>query len=100
MKKIKAKETPFMKFSKRLLILSFSVFVMGIVALNSYESTLNINCENLEKEISTIESDIDGLDMKKLELTAFSRLSSVLTKNGYTYKQNIATAAVIGVQRD
>lgn len=100
MKKAKRNETGFMKFSKRLLIISFTVFVMGIVSLNSYESTLIINCENLQKEISTIESDIDGLDMKKLELTAFSRLSTVLTKNGYTYKQNIATAAVIGVQRD
>ncbi|MEG0365233.1 MAG: hypothetical protein RR585_00250 [Coprobacillus sp.] len=100
MKQIKRKETKFMKFSRRLLILSFIVFVVGVVTLNSYESTLNINCDKLEKEISTIESDIDGLDMKKLELTAFSRLSTVLTKNGYTYKQNIATAAVIGVQRD
>ncbi|MEG0277294.1 MAG: hypothetical protein RR630_09710 [Coprobacillus sp.] len=100
MRKTKRKETKFMQFSRRLLILSFTVFVLGIVSLNSYESTLNINCEKLEKEIGTIESDIDGLDMKKLELTTFTRLSSVLTKNGYTYKQNIATAAVVGVQRD
>ena len=100
MKKTKRKETKFTKFSRRLLILIFVIFVMGIVSLNSYESTLNITCEKLEKDIATIESDIDGLDMKQLELTTFSRLSSILTKNGYTYKQNIATAAVVGVPKN
>lgn len=72
MKRSKKKETRFVRFSRRLLIFSFFIFVVGIVALNSYESTLNINCQNLEKEIATIESDIDGLDIKQLELAAFT----------------------------
>lgn len=72
MKRSKKKETRFVRFSRRLLIFSFFIFVVGIVALNSYESTLNINCQNLEKEIATIESDIDGLDIKQLIFSSSS----------------------------
>ena len=75
--KNKRKETRFLRFSKRLLVMSFIVFVVGIVALNSYESTINVACNQLEKDIKTIESDIDGLDMKKLVLASFSRIESV-----------------------
>ena len=95
--KNKRKETRFLRFSKRLLVMSFIVFVVGIVALNSYESTINVA---LEKDIKTIESDIDGLDMKKLELASFSRIESVAEAKGYTYKQNTATAAVVGVPEE
>lgn len=100
MKKSKKKETRFVRFSRRLLIFSFFIFVVGIVALNSYESTLNINCQNLEKEIATIESDIDGLDIKQLELAALPRIESIAEKKGYTYKPNASTAAVKGVTRE
>lgn len=100
MKRNKRKETRFTRFSRRLLILSFMVFVVGFIALNSYESTLNINCQDLEKEIATIQSDIDGLNMKKQELASFSRLESIATKKGYDYHPNTETAAVKGVQRD
>ena len=74
--------------------------LVGIVALNSYESTINVACNQLEKDIKTIESDIDGLDMKKLELASFSRIESVAEAKGYTYKQNTATAAVVGVPEE
>lgn len=100
MKKNKKKETGFMKFSKRFLFLSFAIFVIGSVALNSYESSLNIRYQHLEKEIASIESDIDGLDMKKLELASFSRIESIAKEKGYTSKPSAVTAAVIGVQRD
>lgn len=76
------------------------MFVIGIVALNSYESSLNIQCQDLEKEIATIQSDIDGLEMKKQELVAFSRIESIAKKKGLDYKQSTMTAAVVGVQRD
>lgn len=98
--KNKRRESGFLKFSKRLLIMSFIVFVVGIVALNSYESTLNVNCKKLETDIATIESDIDGLDMKKLELASFSRVESVAKEKGYTYKQSTATAAVVGASQE
>ena len=76
------------------------LFVIGSVALNSYESSLNIQCQDLEKEIATIQSDIDGLEMKKQELVAFSRIESIAKKKGLDYKQSTMTAAVVGVQRD
>lgn len=100
MRRVKKKETRFVRFSRRLLIVSFMLFVLGFVALNSYESTLNINCQDLEKEIATIQSDIDGLEMKQQELASFSRIESIATKKGYEYKQSTVTAAVVGVQRD
>lgn len=100
MRRSKRKETGFAKFARRLMIVCFAVFVVGIVALNSYESSLNIDCQNLERDIATIESDIDGLDMKKLELASFSRVESIAEEKGYEYKQSTMTAAVVGVQRD
>ena len=98
--KTKKRETKFMKFARKLLIGTFVLFVVGVVGLTSYESTLNINCQKVEREITTIESDIDGLNMKKQELASFSRVSSIATKNGYTYQQGTATAAVVSAQRD
>lgn len=94
------KETKFVRFAKKVLIMTFVVFIVGIVGLNSYESSLNIHYQQVEKEISVIESDIDGLNMKKQELASFSRISSIAEKNGYTYSQNTTTAAVKGVQGD
>ena len=38
--------------------------------------------------------------MKKLELASFSRIESVAEAKGYTYKQNTATAAVVGVPEE
>lgn len=98
--KKRTRETGFMRFSKKLFISTCIVFVVGIVVLTSFESSLNIDCQKVEKEITSIESDIDGLNMKKQELASFTRISSIASKNGYTYEQGTATAAVIGVQRD
>jgi len=100
MKKNRRKESGFTRFARRLLILTFAVFALGIVALNSYESTLNVASQKLEKEIDVIEADIDGLDMKKLELASFSRVQTIAEEKGYTYKQSTMTAAVVGVPRD
>lgn len=94
------KETRFERLTKKLLILTFALFIIGVVGLNSYESSLNIDSQNIEKEISTLESDIDGLNMRKQELESFSRVSSIAEKKGYTYRQNTVTAAVIGVQAE
>ena len=96
----KNKKPRFLKISEKILIASFIVFVLGIVTLNSYESSLNIRCQKTEKEIATIESEIDGLDLQKQELASFSRVSSNAEKKGYTYKQNTVTAAVVGVPKD
>ena len=53
----KKREPRFLRFSKRLLVMSFIVFVVGIVALNSYESTINVACNKLEKDIKNLMED-------------------------------------------
>lgn len=100
MKHSKKKGTKFSRFAKRFLIVTAMLFVVAFVAMNSYESSLNIDYQNVEKEISTIESAIDGLNMQKQELASFSRVSEIATKKGYQYRQSSATAAVVGVQSD
>lgn len=96
MKKNK-RETKFEKFAKKFLIVSFVLFALGVVALNSYESTLNVNCQKVEKEISSIQSDIDSLDMRKQELASFSRISSIATSKGYKYRQSSVATNIVGV---
>lgn len=96
MKKNK-RETKFEKFAKKFLVVSFVLFALGVVALNSYESTLNVNCQKVEKEISSIQSDIDSLDMKKQELASFSRISSIATSKGYKYRQSSVATNIVGV---
>lgn len=98
--KKKRRENRFTRYSKKGLIFIAIIFFLGFVSLNSYEATLIIKYERLEKEVGGLESDIDGLDMKVLELTNFSRLETIAEKKGYLYKQNIATAALIGIPRD
>lgn len=85
----------FTKFSYRFAILSAILFIVGQVCFTSYEATLNIEQTKLEKEIAVIESDIDGLNMKKNELTQFTRLHALATEQGYKLTNQITTAAVI-----
>lgn len=96
--KTKRKETGFTKFARRFFITVCAAFVLGFVWLTSYESALNIKTQSVEKEIAIIESDIDGLTMKKQDLASFARISSIATKNGYTY-QHTTTAAVVSAQK-
>ena len=96
--KIKRRETGFTRFARRFFVVVLASFVMGFVWLTSYESALNIKTQSVEKEINIIQSDIDGLTMKKQELTSFARVSSIATKNGYTY-QHTTTAAVVSAQK-
>ncbi|MEE0967388.1 MAG: hypothetical protein U0L85_10105 [Bacilli bacterium] len=91
------KGSRFERFAKKFLIVSFVLFAVGVVALNSYESTLNVNCLKVEKEISAIQSEIDSLDMKKQELVSFSRISSIATSKGYNYRQSSVAANIVGV---
>ena len=98
--KRKKRGTKFSRFALRFLICTAALFVLGIVALNSYESNLNIQYQKLENEMTKLESEIDGLNMKKQELVSFSRISSIATKKGYTYRQSSATATVVSVQEE
>ena len=96
--KTKRRESGFNRFARRFFIAVVAAFVVGFVWLTSYESALNIKTQSVEKEIAMIESDIDGLTMKKQELASFARVSSIATKNGYTY-QHTTTAAVVSMQK-
>lgn len=95
----KKKRNGFSKFSIRLFVISSVLFVFSNVYISSYELALNIDTQKKEKEISFLESDIDGLDMKKQELTSFTRILSIAEDRGYTL-QNKATYAVVGFHRN
>lgn len=92
----KKKKTGFERFAIRLFVLSFTLFVAGIVGLNSYETNLNIKCSEVEDEISTLESNIDTLDMEIQDLASFSRIKSVASSKGYTYRQSSVATTIVG----
>jgi len=100
MKRKRGKETRFEKIVRTFFILLIVVFAGGIVILDSLETSLNIDCHELEKDIISIQSDIDALEMQKQELASFSRISEIATKKGYTYTQNSTATAAIGVERE
>ena len=87
----KTKKTKFEAFSQRFLVISMVIFVFGIIGVKSMESSYNRTA--LEKEIKTIKSDIDSLEMQKQELASFSRLSSVANAKGYTYSNDSVAAS-------
>ena len=94
----KTKKTKFEAFSQRFLVISMVIFVFGIIGVKSMESSYNRTAQVLEKEIKTIKSDIDSLEMQKQELVSFNRVAEVATSKGYTY-QNDATASTTGAQQ-
>lgn len=90
----KTKKTKFEAFSQRFLVISMVIFVFGIIGVKSMESSYNRTAQVLEKEIKTIKSDIDSLEMQKQELASFSRLSSVANAKGYTYSNDSVAASI------
>lgn len=92
----KTKKTKFEAFSQRFLIISMVIFVFGTIGVKSMESSYNRTTQVLEKEIKTLRSDIDSLEMQKQELASFSRLSSVANAKGYTYSNDsVATSTPV-----
>lgn len=96
--KKKTKKPKFEAFAQRFLVISMVIFIFGIIGVKSMESTYNRTTQVLEKEIKTIRSDIDSLEMQKQELASFSRISAVATAKGYTYS-NDAVATSTQVQQ-
>ena len=90
---MKRRKTGFELFAQKFLIISIFIFVFGMTAVKSIESTYNREIQELPNEIATMNSEIDSLEMQKQELVSFNRISSVAAQKGYTY-QNDATAAV------
>lgn len=89
----KTKRTKFEAFSQRFLVISMVIFIFGIIGVKSMESSYNRTTQVLEKEIKTLRSDIDSLEMQKQELASFSRLSSVANAKGYTYSNDAVAAS-------
>jgi cell division protein FtsL len=92
------KGTRFDLYAKRFLIGTFMVFIVASVFLSSYESTLNVKCQKVEKEISSIQSDIDALEIEKQDLASFQRISSIATSKGYEYQQSSVATTIVGVE--
>ncbi len=89
-----------LRFAKKFLLCTFVIFVVGSVFLNSYETTLNAKTKDVQEQIATVQSDIDGLQMKKQDLVSFTRLKSVAAKKGYDYEETSVAATVVGVDND
>lgn len=86
-------KTKFEAFSQRFLVISTVIFMFGIIGIRSVESSYNRRTQELEKDIKTIKSDIDSLEMQKQELASFSRLSSIASAKGYTYSNDSVAAS-------
>ena len=82
------KTTGFERFARRFLIFSIVVFIFGIISIKSLESSYNSQIQQVQKEISTVSSEIDGLQMQKQELVSFTHLSKVASAKGYTYQND------------
>lgn len=79
------------------------IMIVGVYAIIKYESKealLNKEVRLAEIEIAKLETEIDGLDMKKQELVSFDRIGELAEAKGYTYKHNTTTALAIGVSAE
>ena len=98
--KRKKKGCRFTRFTKKIFIVSSILFVFGMTITNSYLASSNIHKQNLEDDIHLLEADIDGLNMKKAELSSFQKLREVAYSNGYKYKTAATSFAVVGKNRN
>lgn len=96
----KRRENRFTKYNRRICIGSIGIFVFGMTFLNSYEASANIQTQRLEAEINQLKADIDGLDMKYIELAGFDKLYDIANSKGYTYHNSSTALAVVGVQNE
>ena len=72
------------------------VFILGSILLSSFEWNTNCKINDLQKDITAIESSIDALEMEKQNLASFSRLEKVATKSGLVYEQDSVVATIKG----
>lgn len=86
--KKRSNTTGFERFAKRFMILSIIIFIFGIITVKSLESSYNSQIQELEVEITTMDAEIDVLEMQKQELVSFTHLTDVATAKGYTYQND------------
>lgn len=90
---MKKKRTGFEKFAQRFLVVTFVIFVFGIISVKALESSYNREYQKLEQDIATTKSTIDGLKMQKQELVSFDRLTSIASSKGYKYRSDAVASA-------
>lgn len=84
--------TKFERVTRRLFFVCGIACLFAFVGLSGFDYFYTIKCQSLEKEMQTIESSIDALNMEVQELGSLDRLTEIAVSNGYTY-QSDATAA-------
>lgn len=67
---------------------------VGVVYLNSVESSLNIRYQNLKLDIQSLEEKIESLDMEQVELKSLKRLELIAAKKGYFHNLDTEIAVV------
>lgn len=82
------------KYTRCLFVSSLAVFIVGVVYLNSVESSLNIRYQNLKLDIQSLEEKIESLDMEQVELKSLKRLELIAAKKGYFYNLDTEIAVV------
>lgn len=86
------KKSRFEKRAATWLVFVASFCVLGHLGIQAMESSKNVEQQKLENQIKELESDINGLDIEKQNMTTFAHLNEVASSQGYTYSQNEATA--------
>jgi uncharacterized membrane-anchored protein YhcB (DUF1043 family) len=87
------KRTKFEAFAQRFLIASLTVFIIGSIAIKGIESAYVREEQQLQREIQTLQSTIDGLEINKQRLVSFTRLAAIVEEKGYTYITDAAASA-------
>ncbi|MBS5114456.1 MAG: hypothetical protein KHY88_01980 [Erysipelotrichaceae bacterium] len=86
------KKSRFEKRAATWLVFVVSFCVLGHLGIQAMESSKNVEQQKLENQIKELESDINGLDIERQNMTTFAHLNEVASSQGYTYSQNEATA--------
>lgn len=91
---MKNKKKSFEAKARFCLVVAFSVYIIGGLAIKSIESSMNVEQQIVEDQIKTLKSDIDGLDVERQNMTSFAHLNDVATSHGFSYSHNDVTAYV------
>jgi len=86
------RRTKFEAFALRFFIASLTIFIIGSIAIKGIESAYVREQQQLQREIQTLKSTIDGLEINKQRLVSFSRLASIVEERGYTYITDAAAS--------
>lgn len=89
------REPRIVRYAVIMLLCCVVIALVGNIYLSSCEMNVNANTKKVNDEITTLQSDIDGLEIQKSQLASFSRLKRVASAKGYKYKQGSTAAAVV-----